>query len=139
MLAIGPVVALAALAASAPAATTALSASVTVKARGTVTADGLVKVAGTVRCTGASGPASASLEILLDQREGESNASESATQVSVPCSPVRTRWTALLGSFTTTPFSLGTAQEHVSLAACDDVTCVFPDRVDATVSLRRAR
>jgi hypothetical protein len=116
-----------------------LTASVTVAKRAKVTAGGLVMISGTVLCRHASGPATASLEILVDQREGQPDVSESATQVSVPCARTRSKWTAVLGSFTDTPFSPGLANAHASLSACDDVGCVFPDRLDAVVNLRAVR
>jgi hypothetical protein len=37
------------------------------------------------------------------------------------------------------PFTRGLVQAHASLTICDDLTCVFPNRVDQTVRLRNTR
>lgn len=109
-----------------------LSASVTVNKRGTVNAEGIATISGTATCTGATGTTYGYIELLLDQQGG---LAASATQVTVTCSD--TSWSAPLGSFEAQPFTRGLANAHASLTMCDDVTCVFPGRVDQTVRLRK--
>lgn len=37
------------------------------------------------------------------------------------------------------PFTRGLVQAHASLTICDDLACIFPNRVDQTVRLRKTR
>jgi len=132
-----PVFAVALVAAALAAApASALTATFTVNSKAVLSKTHVAWLSGTVTCTDATGPANAYFEILMEQ-ETAGGLADSATQASAACGPSPTRWSAPLGSFETAQFQKGLASAHVTLSACDDATCIFPPRLDATVRLKR--